>query len=547
MDDPFKRVIEEFAAETEDNLASMEEALLGLEANPADLAPIDLLFRLVHNLKGNATVLGFADLADFVHRLEDGLEPIRDQLVQVSDGLVSIFLEAVDYLRVLVSCAMDNRPCDIGEGERILASLTESAASGQALATSVEKGSAAVLSAVKATESRTAMARVHIDKLDRLMNFATEITVSRGQMRQLLQTVTGHLREELIEAHREADVLFLDMQEQIMKLRMVSLGPTFRQYSRMVRDIATTTGKPSDLVIEGEDVEVDLSIVEHIKDPLTHLIRNAIDHGIESAALRAASGKPARGKVLLRAGHEGGSIFIQVADDGSGLQRDRILARAVAHGLVADDAVLTDEEIYLLIFEPGFSTAAMVSELSGRGVGLDVVKRNVELLRGSIEIESPPEGGTAITMRLPLTLAIIEGFAIEAGGESYIVPLDTVAECLELPAELQRDEKLYDFIDIRGHALPLIRLRKVFDGQPQTQATESILVVQQGSQRAGLVVDRLEGEMQAVIKPLGYLFKKQSRFSASTIFGDGRVALVLDVGSLLKEALNAQNNSHILN
>ena len=239
----------------------------------------------------------------------------------------------------------------------------------------------------------------------------------------------------MVEAHRAADRLFLDLQEEVMKIRMVPLGPTFRQFFRAVRDVATASGKQAHLELSGEDVDVDTNVIEHLRDPLTHLVRNAVDHGIESPEVRLAAGKDPSGRVHLQARHEGGSIVIQVQDDGAGLDRARIIARARAHGDRRDLEAMPDGELFRLILEPGFSTAERVTEFSGRGVGMDVVRRNVERLRGSIAVDGRPGAGSTITLRLPLTLAIIRGFSVGVGDDTYVVPLDSVVECLEFPRE----------------------------------------------------------------------------------------------------------------
>jgi len=283
------------------------------------------------------------------------------------------------------------------------------------------------------------------------------------------------------------------------------------------------------LTITGGDAEMDKVLVERIGDPLLHLVRNSLDHGIEAPAERRKNGKSPRGTLRLNAYHDAGNIVIEVGDDGRGLDRDRIRAKAVERGLVAPDAVLSDDEIYKLIFEPGFSTVDQVSSLSGRGVGMDVVQRNVMALRGSIEVETARGAGTTTRIRLPLTLAIIDGFLIGVGTSSFIVPLDRVTECMELPlGPLGRD-----CINLRGEVLPFIRLRSLFgiDGEPARR--QNVVVVEQSGRRTGLVVDTLQGELQTVIKPLGTLFNRATCISGSTILGNGEVALILDIGPLV--------------
>lgn len=321
-----------------------------------------------------------------------------------------------------------------------------------------------------------------------------------------------------------------------MKVRMVPLGPIFRRYLRTVRDVAAAHGKQARLVVEGEDVEVDTSVVEHIRDPLTHMIRNAIDHGIEAPDVRRRRGKDPCGCVTLRAFRDAGSIVIQVADDGAGLDRARIADRARALGTVPDLEALTDQQLHRLVLEPGFSTADAVTDLSGRGVGLDVVRRNVERLRGAVEIESRDGGGTTITLRLPLTLAIIAGFAVGVAGETYLMPLDAVVECLDLPREECPHADGRGVLNLRGAALPYLRLREVFGLGGSPPEREQVVVVDHDGGQVGLAVDALYGESQTVIKPLGKLVRNATGFAGSAILGSGKVALILDVAALLRQA-----------
>jgi two-component system chemotaxis sensor kinase CheA len=297
-----------------------------------------------------------------------------------------------------------------------------------------------------------------------------------------------------------------------------------------VRDVSIELGKDIALEISGGDTEVDKSVVDKIGDPLMHLVRNSMDHGIEAAALRAARGKPAQGTLRLNAYHESGSIVIEVSDDGGGLNRDKILAKAIERGLVMPGANLSDKEIYALIFEAGFSTADQVSNLSGRGVGMDVVKRNVTSLRGTIEIDSEMGVGATMRIRMPLTLAIIDGFLVGVGSSSFVIPLDNVIECIELPRQATEQ----DYMDLRGEVLPFIRLRQIYDIAGDIPRRQNIVVVGYGEHKAGLVVDRLLGEFQTVIKPLGKLFQHLQGIGGSTILGSGEVALILSVSSMIQ-------------
>jgi two-component system chemotaxis sensor kinase CheA len=326
------------------------------------------------------------------------------------------------------------------------------------------------------------------------------------------------------------------LQELVMKVRMVPLGRTFQPFARSVRDLAQATGKQVRLELAGEDVEVDTTLAELVRDPLTHLVRNALDHGLETPEARQAQGKSPTGTLALRAFHEAGSVVVQVSDDGAGLDRARVAARARAHGLLGPDEALEEAALLRLIFEPGFSTAERVTELSGRGVGLDVVRRNVEVLRGSLSVESTPGQGTTFTLRLPLTLSIIEGFSVGVGAETYVLPLEHVLECVELPAD-ERPASRTGVLNLRGGPLPFLRLREHFGLGGERPPRESVVVLRHGAGRAGLAVDLLLGQGQTVIKPLGQLCQGLPGLSGSTLLGDGRVALILDVPALLEQAL----------
>jgi two-component system chemotaxis sensor kinase CheA len=330
----------------------------------------------------------------------------------------------------------------------------------------------------------------------------------------------------------------MDLQELVMKARMVPLGPTFRQYARTVRDIGTAHGRRAELVTDGEDVEVDMRMVEHLRDPLTHMIRNALHHGIEPVKERKALGKSPAGRVTLRAYHEGGSVVIQVADDGAGLNRDAILARARALGRVSDIETVSEQDLYRLIFEPGLSTVERVTELSGRGVGMDVVRRNIETLRGSIGIQSREGVGTTITIRVPLTLAIIDGLSVGVAGETYIIPLDSVIECVELTGNGDQVNGGHGVLNLRGKVLPYARLRHLFDVNGTCAVRENIVVVKHGDAQ----VDVLYGEQQTVVKPLGKMFQGLPGVAGSAILGSGRVALILDLPSLLAQVDRPDGN-----
>ena len=382
-------------------------------------------------------------------------------------------------------------------------------------------------SASPAVENRTV--RVAAQKLDSLITHIGEL-ITAAASANLTARRSGNA--ELQESTSRVSALIEQVREGALQLRMVKIGATFSRFQRVVHDVSAELGKQIQLVVSGEDAELDKTVVEQIADPLTHLVRNAIDHGIESAGLRAERGKALVGTIKLNAFHDSGSIVIEVSDDGGGLKRDRILAKAQERGLVESGRALTDSEIFNLIFEPGFSTAETVTSLSGRGVGMDVVKRNITALRGTVNIRSTEGVGTTIAVRLPLTLAIINGFQVAVGNSIFVLPLDSVEECIEFSTA-----NGHHFTSLRGGVLPYIHLRKLFSTSATATRRQSIVVINYAGQRAGLVVDGLLGEFQTVIKPMGKMFRQVECVSGSSILGTGDVALILDVPALVQLAI----------
>jgi len=389
-----------------------------------------------------------------------------------------------------------------------------------------------VVSEKKAAESR--LIRVQADKLDDLIDLVGELVIA-GASANLIAQKSGE--STLVEATSVLSRLVESIRDSALQLRMVQIGETFNRFQRVVRDVSKELGKDIELVINGGETELDKSVVEKIGDPLMHLVRNAMDHGIESAAVRAAAGKPVKGRVELNAYHDSGSIVIEVVDDGGGLNKDKIHAKAIEKGVIQPGQPLSDQEIVNLIFEAGFSTMEKVTNLSGRGVGMDVVRKNIQALRGMVDVKTELGRGSRFTIRLPLTLAIIDGFLTSVGKSSYVIPLDMVVECIEL-TQTTEDR---DYLNLRGEVLPFVRLRDIFEIPGVEPVRTNIVVVQYAGQKAGIVVDHLHGEFQTVIKPLGTLFRNVRGIGGSTILGSGEVALILDVQALVSRCARIED------
>jgi len=359
---------------------------------------------------------------------------------------------------------------------------------------------------------------------------------------RLNQTALSLGNEDLQSIAEEVERLTTSLRENAMNIRMIPIGTTFSKFKRLVHDLSSELGKEIELVAEGAQTELDKTVIERLSDPLVHIIRNSIDHGIEKPSVRSAVGKPPVGTIRLSAVHSGAQVMIQVQDDGAGLDAEAIRAKAAERGLIQADAVLNDQELKELIFAPGFSTARTVTNISGRGVGMDVVKRAIQNLRGSIDLKSAKGAGTTITLKLPLTLAIIDGFLTRIGSEHFIFPLSLVEECVELAPEESHEARGRHLIPVRGQLVPYIRLREQFniskDKPPvpideEDQQFEQIVITNVNGQRVGMVVDMVIGEHQTVIKPLGRVYRQADGISGASILGDGTVALILDIPNLI--------------
>ena len=492
----------------------------GIVADLADLPPLD-------RLDPEACAIGW----------EMNL-PAGVTEAQVED--VFLFVDADWKLTPAPVAAVDAAPAAAGAAEALArtaplaGTATDAVTPGIAPAAMAAAAAPAPAPAAPAPAARGDQAgatiRVPAERLDALMDSVGELVIVEARLTELARQSRD---PALIATAEQITRLAGGLRDATMTMRMVPLRSLVGRFRRLVMDLSDKLGKPVDFVVLGEETELDKTVIEKLADPLVHILRNAIDHGMETQEERAATEKPREGLIELSARHAGAEVLIRLRDDGRGMDVAKIRAKAVAKGLIPADAVLSEAQTFALIFEPGFSTAESVTELSGRGVGMDVVRRTIDSLRGSIEIESKPGLGTSVTLRLPLTLAIIEGLLIEVAGERYTLPMPTVQEIVELPPEKAQARRAGDFLDIRGRFVPFLRLRSLFDCPGVPGAAQNVVIVQSGETRVGIVVDRIVGTNQTVIKQMSKLHAGVRAVSGATILGDGSVALILDVQHLV--------------
>jgi two-component system chemotaxis sensor kinase CheA len=535
-----------FFEETSEHLASLETLLVGLDREQPDPEAMNAIFRAAHSIKGSAGTFGFPDMAAVTHDLETLLDKARKGELVLTEEIVDITLEARDVLLAQLdhhqgAAAVAQSVVDsLCARVRALASGTTSVVAEAAAAVEVvdvEKPKAAV----KVIESSSI--RVSVEKVDQLINLVGELVITQSMLALTEQSPLNDGSadaERLLERLQQLERNTRELQETVMSIRMLPVSAVFNRFPRLVRDLAGKLDKQIELRTFGESTELDRGVIEKITDPLTHLIRNSVDHGIELPDERVAAGKPAKGILTLSAYHQGGSVVIKIQDDGKGFDRDRILAKARERKIPLSDTP-TDQEIWNLIFAPGFSTADTVTDVSGRGVGMDVVRRNIENLGGRVDLQSAPGVGTTITIRLPLTLAIMDGMSVGIGEQNYIVPLTAIIESMRpLPKDLKslvgHDGSKGRLVLVRGEYLPLVALHEVFNIEPKSAEPEKgiLIIVDTESGRAALFVDELLGQRQVVIKSLESNYRKVPGISAATIMGDGSVSMILDVSEAVR-------------
>ncbi|THF50259.1 chemotaxis protein CheA [Allorhizobium terrae] len=432
---------------------------------------------------------------------------------------------------------MDDMEIELKQEQAPEAAAPKAAVAAPAVAapvTAVEQKSApaAAQAPVDAKHGKPAAENVRVpaERLDELMDRVGELVIAQSRLSQLAGSSADIMLRSVSE---DVERLSGELRDTMMVLRMVPVGSLFTRFRRLVHDLARETGKIIELQTEGETTEVDKTVIERLADPLVHLVRNSIDHGLEMPQDRVAAGKPETGKVILSARQSGGEVIITIKDDGRGINRERVRAKAESSGIIQPGAQLMDQELLQLIFQPGFSTAQQITNLSGRGVGMDVVKKTVEALRGVIDIRSEEGKGSEISLRIPLTLAIIDGLLVRVGAGCYVIPLSAVEECLELSIEDDLRSRGRSFISLRDSLVPFLRLRDLFRTGTQPDPYQKVVVISTGNERVGLVVDQIIGDHQTVIKAMSRLHHDVVTFSGATILGDGSVALILDVTNLV--------------
>jgi two-component system chemotaxis sensor kinase CheA len=566
-----RELLAEFISESQEHLQNIEEGVLVLEQHPADTDTLDSIFRAFHTFKGGSGFLNLTAIQTLAHELESLLDLARQQKLAITPSVINLILEGGDTLRQfsneMAAQLAGNKPSGpiavptlrlLHRLRSVLAGEPASISSPAPSVTVLEQPHpeagvmppsdevemvetqppAAKLPAAVTAKTSPSGSVVKVDtvKLDSLVDLVGELLIAQSMVVQN-RDLNSRQNEQLTRDLAHLGRISKELQRTVTSLRMVPIRATFQKMHRLVRDLSIKVGKQVTLVTEGEDTELDRTIVDEISDPLIHMIRNSIDHGIEKPEVRGQQGKPAQGVITLKAFHQGGNIVIEVKDDGKGLDRERILAQAVKKGLVRPEEQLPDRELFNLILNAGFSTAEKVTDLSGRGVGMDVVRRNIEKLRGKIDIQSKAGEGSIFSIFLPLTLAIIDGLLVGVGEHRYIVPTLLVRESFRPTADMIHTlHERGEMINLRGQLHPLLRLYAHLGIEPATTdpLQSIVVVVEAGGGKRCLLVDKLLGKHEVVIKSLGETFSRNRYLAGAAILGDGRVGLILDPRELVQ-------------
>ena len=579
-------LIADFIVESREHLRSIEQHVLAVEYDNTQMDSVHAMFRAFHTIKGIAGFLEFQSIRDVSHETETLLDLARNSRLVLTPDVIDVILESADYLsreitrieagefstvtpvgnlisRITSVIEIDDETASdkaVGTGLAILADAMAVAETPMPAPLQAESAETAPAASSAPAESQkqddarpgaaarrngpSAAATIKVDtaKLDFLVDTIGEMTIAQSLVRHhpdLTKTQSATLLKNIAQLSR----ITSEVQKTAMSMRMVPVGTVFQKMARLVRDLSRKSGKLAELVTSGDDTELDRNIVEELADPLMHMVRNSLDHGIEMPEQRAAAGKSPTARVELRAAHQGGHILIQISDDGRGINREAVMRKAVERGLVAADAKLTDSEVFNLIFEPGFSTAEKVTDISGRGVGMDVVKKQIQKLRGVIDIQSTAGVGTTFRLKLPLTLAIIDGLVVGVGNDRYIVPIFAIKEMLRpTPGMVSTIENRREIALIRDRVLPVVRLHRKFSVKPASEdPLESLLIIAESQESEFcLMVDRLIGKQEVVIKSLGESLRNLSGVAGGAILGDGRVALILEMNALFNSGASHQ-------
>jgi two-component system chemotaxis sensor kinase CheA len=545
-----QQLIRDLVMESSEALDQFERDLMALENNQSDADTLNRIFRAIHSLKGTSGCLALHKLEQLAHAGENVLSLLREGRLNAGKELVSKLLAFSDGLRkTLAEVSATGAEGDTDHSALVAGlealeraasrdSVVSASAGSFGLFSDEESPVAAAAAAPEAAAVTESAIRVDVEQLDRIMDLVGELVLARNQIVRFAGSTQD---ASLLKPTQRLNLITSKLQENIMKTRMQPIGNVWAKFPRLVRDLSLELNKQVALSMEGAETELDRTILEAIKDPLTHLVRNAIDHGLETAEARRAAGKPAEGQLKLRALHEGGQVIIQVSDDGAGIDRHKVLRKALQRNLIEADqaARLSDREVFALLFLPGFSTADQVTNVSGRGVGMDVVKRNIERVGGAVDIQSEPGRSTRIRIKIPLTLAIVPALIVRCAGNRYAIPQASLVELVRIGED--QAASLIEYVEqcpvyrLRGHLLPLVYLRAQLKlaGQ-ESGGSVFLLVLQAEGRQFGLVVDEILDTEEIVVKPLGKELKGLAVYAGATIMGDGRVALILDVIGLAR-------------
>ncbi|MGD0339823.1 MAG: chemotaxis protein CheA [Bacteroidota bacterium] len=567
QDDEMKEIVESFIIETREIIEGLDQDLLELERGSTNPDLLNRIFRAAHTVKGTSGFLGFDQMSELTHKFEEVLNKLRKNELQITPELIDGSFCAFDTMKVLLQKIQSNdmTPINLNDVLKKLDALSEhqTAKSAQPVTDSQEEYTPPKAltditanlksdnqeeeilqpTATKTDRTSDTTIRVDVQRLDNLMNLVGELVLGRNRLAQISFLIGSEheneeLSKELVETSSQIDFITTELQSAIMKTRMVPIGRVFNKFPRLIRDLAHDANKEIDLVITGEETELDKSIIEEINDPLIHILRNSVDHAIESPVERQSLGKSRRGTIWLKAEHEGNHIVINIEDDGRGMDPEVLKAKAIEKGLLteAEGAVMTGRDAFNLIFLPGFSTATKVTNISGRGVGMDVVRTNITRLNGLIDVESDVGIGTKIVIKLPLTLAIIQSLLVQVKQEIFVIPLSSVIEVVRITTDEIDTINGKEVIRIRNAVLPLVRIDNIFHvpGEARKNNRLYVVVIGLAETRVGIAVDSLLGQKEVVIKSLGGYLGNIEGIAGSTILGDGTVKMIIDIGELIK-------------